>query len=66
MSPLERRARRVAVDALLEELAAERRRLYLRKTYGVRGAGLRDLKGEYESTRRRLAELSGIASGIAA
>ncbi len=58
MSPLERRARTIVIDTLLEELAAERRELYRRKTFGVRGPALRDLKIGYEETRRRLVELS--------
>jgi hypothetical protein len=62
VSPLERRARTTLIDALLEELAEERQQLYVRKAFGARGAGLRDLKVDYEATRRRLAELSGTAA----
>jgi hypothetical protein len=56
MSPaVQRRARQIVVDTLLEELAEERRELYRRRTWGARPAAMRDLKGEYETTRRRLA-----------
>ena len=58
MSPLERRARTTLIEALLDELAEGRRELYLRKAFGARRAGLRDLKLDYEATRRRIAELS--------
>ena len=55
MSPLDRRARQIVVDALLAELEEARQELYRRKTWGARPAAVRDLKGEYETTRRRLA-----------
>ena len=62
MSPLERRARRIVVDTLLEKLAVERQELYRRKTFGATRAGLRDLKGEHETTRSRLALALGEAA----
>jgi hypothetical protein len=61
VSPLERRARTVLVEALLDELAEERQELYRRKTFGVRAPALRDLKTNLETTQRRLAELATAA-----
>jgi hypothetical protein len=46
---------RIEIESLLEELDAARRRIYLAKTYGVRPAGLRDLKDEVRQVQRRLA-----------
>jgi hypothetical protein len=43
------------IESLLEELDAARQRIYLAKTYGVRPAGLRDLKDEVRQVQRRLA-----------
>jgi hypothetical protein len=60
MRPLERRARQIVVDTLLDELAAERRELYRRTTWGARAAAVRDLKRDYEATRIRLAELNRV------
>lgn len=62
MSPLERSARRAAIDRLLEELAEQRAELYRREAWGVRRAGLRDMESDQESTRRKLASLIGGAS----
>jgi len=45
------------IDELLEELAEQRRRLYVLSTYGVRSAGMRDGKQELHATYERLAEL---------
>jgi hypothetical protein len=45
------------IESLLEEIDSARQRIYLAKTYGVRPAGLRDVKGELRSTRERLAAL---------
>ncbi|HEY0416930.1 MAG TPA: hypothetical protein VGC78_11130 [Gaiellaceae bacterium] len=55
MSVAERRARRLAVDALLAELDGQRRELYRRKAWGVRRAGLRDLVLDHEATQLELA-----------
>jgi hypothetical protein len=43
------------IESLLEELEAARQRIYLAQTYGVRPAGLRDLKDEVRQVQRRLA-----------
>jgi len=51
-----RRAHQRRVASLLAELEERRRRLYVLKARGARPAGLRDLKRELESTRRRLAD----------
>ncbi|HEY8407830.1 MAG TPA: hypothetical protein VIK66_07630 [Gaiellaceae bacterium] len=52
-------AQRTAIESLLEELQETRRRIYVAKTYGVRRAGMRDLKDDIRSTKRRLrAQLS--------
>lgn len=50
-------ARRSEIESLLEALAEARRRISVAQAYGVRAAGLRDVKGELRSTRRRLAAL---------
>jgi len=47
------------IESLLEELQETRRRIYVAKAYGVRRAGLRDLKDDIRSAKQRLrAELS--------
>ena len=56
MSAATRRTRRQAVAALLEQIEERRRRSYLLQTYGVRPAGLRDLKQELRDLRSALAE----------
>jgi hypothetical protein len=48
---------RTEIETLLEELEAARQRIYLAKTYGVRPAGLRDLKDEVRQVQRRLAHI---------
>ncbi len=45
------------IEALLAALDEARRRIHVAQAYGVQRAGLRDVKGELRSTRRRLAEL---------
>ena len=55
---MSRRARQVLVDALLEQLAEQRQRVYVLSTYGVRRAGLRELKRELHATQARLVELT--------
>jgi cell division FtsZ-interacting protein ZapD len=49
-----RRAHQQHVTSLLEELDRQRRHLYRLKAGGARRAGVRGLKTELESTRRRL------------
>jgi hypothetical protein len=49
-----RRAHQQQVTALLDELEERRRHLYRLKAGGARRAGVRDLKHELESARRRL------------
>jgi hypothetical protein len=52
-------ARRSEIESLLEELQEARRRIHLAQAYGVRAAGLRDLKDDIRSAEQRLrAELS--------
>ena len=46
---------RTEIESLLEELDTARQRIYLAQTYGVRPAGMRDLKDEVHSLQRRLA-----------
>ena len=53
------------IESLLEQLEDARRRISVALAYGVRAAGLRDVKGELSSTRRGLAALVG-ESGTAA
>jgi hypothetical protein len=43
------------IESLLEEMDVARQRIYLATTYGVRPAGLRDLKDEVRELQRRLA-----------
>jgi hypothetical protein len=50
-------AQRSEIETLLEELDAARQRIYVKKTYGVRPAGMRDVKSEIRSTQQRLAAL---------
>jgi len=50
---------RSEIESLLEELQETRRRIYVAKTYGVRPAGMRDLKDDVRSAKQRLeAELA--------
>ncbi len=52
-------AQRNEIESLLEALQEARRRIYVAKTYGVRPAGMRDLKEDIRSTTQRLrAELA--------
>jgi hypothetical protein len=52
-------AQRNEIESLLEELQETRRRIYVAQTYGVRPAGMRDLKSDVRSVKQRLqAELS--------
>jgi hypothetical protein len=52
-------AQRNEIESLLEELQETRRRIYVKKTYGVRPAGMRDLKDDIRSATQRLrAELA--------
>jgi hypothetical protein len=53
-----RRTQQRRVDALLDEIAARRRRLYVLKAYGVRTAGMRPLKAELREVRDELAEVT--------
>jgi hypothetical protein len=53
-----RRRQQVRVDALLDEIAARRRRLYVLKAYGARPAGLRPLKAELRAVRDELADVA--------
>ena len=53
-----RRTQQQRVAALLEEIAARRRRLYALKAYGARPAGLRSLKAELTAVRDELAEVT--------
>jgi hypothetical protein len=53
----ERRAYQLQVSSLLAELEERRAQIDRLRAGGVRPAGLRDLKSELESARRRLAEL---------
>jgi hypothetical protein len=50
------------VDALLDEIAARRQRLYVLKAYGVRAAGMRPLKAELTAVRDELAEVTNPAT----
>jgi hypothetical protein len=45
---------RNAIESLLEELQETRRRIYVARTYGVRAAGMRDLKHDIRSAASRL------------
>lgn len=53
----ERRAYQLQVSSLLAELEELRARINRLRAIGVRPAGLRDLKSDLESARRRLTEL---------
>lgn len=53
-----REKRNATVDALLDELDELRRRMYASRAFGVRAAGLRDLKSEFRSTQQQLAALA--------
>jgi hypothetical protein len=50
-----RREHQEYVASLLDELEERRRRLHVLQAYGVRPAGLRDLKAELGAIRDRLA-----------
>jgi hypothetical protein len=52
-----RRSRQSEVEALLRELDERRRELYRLKAYGVRRAGLRDLKQELVEVGQHLREV---------
>jgi hypothetical protein len=56
ITPDGRRAHQQRVTALLDELEAQRRRLYRLKAAGARRAGMRGLKSDLESTRLELLE----------
>jgi len=56
---MSRRAQQHRVAALLDEIAARRRRLYALKAWGARPAGLRTLKAELAAVRHELAEATG-------
>ena len=56
-----RHAQQRHVAALLDEIAARRRRLYVLKAYGVRKAGMRSLKDELTAVRDELAEVTNAA-----
>ena len=58
MSRVARRTQQQRVAALLDEIAARRRRLYALKAYGARPAGLRALKTELTAVRDELAEVT--------
>jgi hypothetical protein len=62
MSPNARRMQQHRVAALLDEIAARRRRLYALKAYGARPAGLRPLKVELAAIRHELAEATDAAT----
>jgi hypothetical protein len=47
-------AQRDEIESLLEELEETRRRIYVAQTYGVRPAGMRDLKDDIRSAKQRL------------
>jgi hypothetical protein len=51
-----RHSRRQAVAVLLEEIEERRRQALVLKTYGVRAAGMRDLKEELQVLRAELAD----------
>jgi hypothetical protein len=51
------RSRQSEIEALLLELDERRRELYRLKAYGVRRAGLRDLKQELVEIGRQLREV---------
>ncbi|MGZ4333084.1 MAG: hypothetical protein ACXVRJ_02260 [Gaiellaceae bacterium] len=54
-----RRVRQQRITALLDELEQRRRHLYRLKDRGARRAGVRDLRSELETTRRRLLDTVG-------
>lgn len=54
MTRLERKARQILVDALLDELADGRREWYRLQASGVRPAGARDVKEGLQRTREEL------------
>ena len=57
-----RRTQQRRVDALLDEIAARRQRLYVLKAYGVRAAGMRPLKAELREVRDELAAVTNGAT----
>ena len=57
---LERRARQARVDALLEELAGERREWYRLQASGVRPAGARSVKEDIRRTQDLLRDYVGL------
>jgi len=54
VSAVDRRTYQLHVALLLDQLEEQRRRLYRLKAGGARRAGMRDLKGDLEATRRSL------------
>jgi hypothetical protein len=52
-----RRTRLDQIESLLDELEAQRRRLYHLKFKGVRRAGMRDLKQDYHGVQERLSTI---------
>jgi hypothetical protein len=50
-----RREHQLHIAALLDELEERRRRIHVLQAYGVRAAGLRDLKSDLGAVRTRLA-----------
>jgi hypothetical protein len=51
---------RSEIESLLEQLDATRRELYRSKAWGVRPAGLRDLKTDFASVQQSLRLYTGI------
>ena len=49
------------IDALLEEIAEQRQRLYVLSTYGVQPAGLRPIKRGLHDSFSRVADLGRAA-----
>ena len=56
---------RSEIESLLQQLDEARRRIYRLKPYGVRSAGLRDLKCEVQAVQRRLAQKQIPLDGVA-
>ena len=61
-----RRMQQHRVAALLDEIAARRRRQDALKAYGARPAGLRPLKAELAAIRHELAEVTDAATTLRA
>ena len=58
----QRRTQQQRVDALLDEIAGRRQRLYVLKAYGVRPAGMRTPKAELRAVRDELAHVTNAAA----